>query len=227
MHGLINRSIQCFLRDTYGQAIWLRAARQAGLRFDSFEPMLHYPPDLTDRLIDVSAQVLDRPRDAVLEDLGTYLVSNPDLDRVRRLLRFGGVTFTDFLHSLEDLPDRCRLALPELSLPAIALSDFGDGLFCLHCGRMFAGAGHVMVGLLRAMADDYGALVVVEHGGLASGTSAPLAVFPHDLSDEGRADWGCGNGLMRDAQDSCEVVTIRLLDQAFASGRPFALALQA
>jgi hypothetical protein len=243
MHGLINRSIQCFLRDTHGQAIWLRTARQAGLRFDSFEPMLHYPPDLTDRLIGISAQVLDRPRDAVLEDLGTYLVSHPDLDRVRRLLRFGGVTFTDFLHSLEDLPDRCRLALPELSLPTIALSEFGEGVFRLYCGRLFAGTGHVMVGLLRAMADDYGALVVVEHGGLTSAMTAPAGAPPNELTGKARTELtgkacteltgeACAGldfskGEARHEEDCCEVVTIRLLDPAFASGRPFALALQA
>lgn len=36
MHELINRSIQCFLRDTYGAATWGAVAREAQLGFRQF-----------------------------------------------------------------------------------------------------------------------------------------------------------------------------------------------
>ncbi|MDT8854089.1 heme NO-binding domain-containing protein [Paracoccaceae bacterium Fryx2] len=165
MHGLINRSIQCFLRDTYGAALWAAVTREAGLEFESFEPMLTYDPALTEAVIAAAARVLDRPRDSVLEDLGTYLVSHENSERLRRLLRFGGVGFVDFLHSLEDLPGRARLALPDLDLPVLEVSDHAPEAFSLLCRSPIAGAGHVILGLLRAMADDYGALVLLEHQG--------------------------------------------------------------
>lgn len=165
MHGLVNRSIQCFLRDTYGEELWLAVARDAELGSDSFETMLTYDDSLTSAVIEAAARRLDRSREAVMEDLGTYLVSHPNLERVRRLLRFGGVGFVDFLHSLDDLPGRARLALPDLELPRLALEDEGDDRFTLRCSSPLAGAGHVVVGLLRAMADDYGALVLLDHSG--------------------------------------------------------------
>lgn len=170
MHGLINRSIQCFLRDTYGAATWAHVARAARLGFDSFEAMLAYDPTLTEDVIQAASDVLGRPRETVLEDLGTYLVSHPNLEPLRRLLRFGGVTFVDFLHSLEDLPERGRLALPDLDLPNLALVDQGGGDFVVAVSGMFAGVGHVVTGLLRAMADDYGALVMLDHTGLQDGS---------------------------------------------------------
>jgi Haem-NO-binding len=163
MHGLVNRSIQCFLRDTYGEDLWLQVARDAGLGFDSFETMLNYDDRLTAAVIDAAARRLDRPRDTVMEDLGTYLVSHPNLERVRRLMRFGGVGFVDFLHSLDDLPGRARLALPDLELPRLTLEDDGCDRFTLRCTSSISGAGHVVLGLLRAMADDYGALVLLDH----------------------------------------------------------------
>ena len=165
MHGLINRSIQCFLRDTYGLVVWRQVAHAAGLGFDSFEPLLTYDASLTEAVIETAARVLRRPRETVLEDLGTYLVSHPNLERLRRLLRFGGVTFRDFLHSLEDVPERSHLALPDLDLPELRLEDLGEGIYRLHCSAMISGVGHVIVGLLRAMADDYGALVLLDHEG--------------------------------------------------------------
>lgn len=162
MHGLINRSIQGFLRDTYGAATWVEVVQAARLGFDGFEPMLSYDPALTDTVLAAAAETLQRPRDSVLEDLGTYLVSHPNCEGVRRLLRFGGESFDDFIHSLEDLPERARLALPDLNLPALDLVECGAGHYRLHITAPISGAGHVMVGLLRAMADDYGALVLME-----------------------------------------------------------------
>ncbi|MDZ4309351.1 MAG: heme NO-binding domain-containing protein [Cypionkella sp.] len=169
MHGLINRSIQCFLRDTYGGATWSAIAGEAGLGFDNFEPLLSYDIVLTEGVIDAAARHLQRPREGVLEDLGTYLVSHPNLEALRRLLRFGGVSFLDFLHSMEDLPEHGRLGLPDLEVPEFTLVDQGEGRFLLHVSRLLDGVGHVTVGLLRAMADDYGALVVLDHIGIEGG----------------------------------------------------------
>ncbi len=81
---------------------------------------------------------------------------------MRRLLRFGGVNFEDFLHSLDDLPDRARMAVADLHLPAIELHDDSEGRYGLICDSPLAGFGHLMMGVLRVMADDYGALALLE-----------------------------------------------------------------
>lgn len=169
MHGLINRSIQSFLTDTYGPVLWGRVVGAARLGFDDFEAMLDYDDALTDAVIDAAAGQLRRPRDALLEDLGTYLVSHPNREALRRLLRFGGVTFVDFLHSLDDLPGRGRLAVPDLDMPHLELRARSDRQFTLACRGPRPGYGYVMVGVLRAMADDYGALALLDHAGTADG----------------------------------------------------------
>jgi hypothetical protein len=140
----------------------------AGIGFDSFEPMLTYPSAETEAVLEAAVAVLDRPRDALLEDLGTYLVANQSLEALRRLLRFGGVTFRDFLHSLDDMRGRGQLALPDLDLPDLALTECSPDYFCLHCRFQIKGVGHVLLGLLRSMADDYGALVLLDHLGTGS-----------------------------------------------------------
>lgn len=169
MLGLINRALQGFLRDTYGAEIWAGIVRRADLGFDGFEPLLIYDDALTDAVIRAAAEELARPRETVLEDLGTYLVSHRNLEPLRRLLRFGGANFVDFLHRMEDLPEHGRLGLPDLNLPEFLLVDQSGGEFLLHVSQLVPGVGHVIVGLLRAMADDYGALVLLDHRGIASG----------------------------------------------------------
>jgi len=169
MHGLINRAVQCFARDTYGEDCWRRVARQAGLEFDEFESMLSYDDALTSQTLAAMADVLDKPVEVVLEDIGTYLVSHPNVESLRRLLRFGGVTFIEFLHSLDDLPDRARIAVSDLELPDLELREHASGTFSLTCKSPHRGFGHALVGVLRAMADDYGALVFMEHRGGTEG----------------------------------------------------------
>lgn len=164
MLGLANHALESFVRGTFGPANWKAIVRRAGLASDHFEPLLRYPPELTDTLVDAAEAQLGRPRDTILEDLGTWLVSRPE-GRLRRLLRFGGVSFLDFLHSLEELPERARLAMPDLVVPDLKLSEHGAGLYTMTTDEHFSGAQHVVVGALRAMADDYGALVLIESGG--------------------------------------------------------------
>jgi Haem-NO-binding len=163
MHGLVNRALQCFLRDTFGTDIWQAIARNAGFGADGFDTMAVYPQTITDGLIDAAARHLSRPRELLLEDLGTYLVSHATVEPLRRLLRFGGANFMDFLLSIEDLQGRSRLAVPDIDVPQLTLDAVEPDIYLISCNSPIAGAGHVVMGLLRAMADDYGALVLLDH----------------------------------------------------------------
>lgn len=193
MHGLINRAIERFMRDTYGRETWHEVIEPLDLGFTEFEAMLIYDESVTEAVLERVAQVLGRPLPEILEDIGTYLVSHPNVEALRRLLRFGGVTFEEFLHSLDDLPARARLAVADLALPQIELREHTTTSFSLtvRAGpRDPAGFGYVVMGLLRAMADDYGALVFLEHRGGREGT---------------------------------EILSVQLLEAAFAEGRDFNL----
>jgi len=170
MHGLVNRSIQCFIRDSYGVDVWEEICRDADLGFDNFEAMLTYDNALTEAVLNAACLRLKQPRSSLLEDMGTYMVSNPDLDHLRRLLRFGGDTFEEFLHSLDDLHDRAKLALPDLDFPVLDLREHAPNSFSLIYRWDHHGFGLLVLGVVRAMADDYGALVVLDHNSTIGGS---------------------------------------------------------
>lgn len=190
MHGLINKAVQSFVVLTYGEDRWQNVVSQVGLERPDYEAMLTYDDEQSGEMLNAVCRELDRPFGEVMEDLGTFLVSHPNLESLRRLLRFGGVTYVDFLHSLNDLPDRVLLAVSDLRLPSLDLREHTSGLFSLTCSPGLPGFGGVMVGILRAMADDYGALVMLDHRG---------------------------------RRDGCEVVSIALVESAYAKGRQFDL----
>lgn len=162
MYGLLLRAIQSYLRETYGLALWGRVLRTANLPPEGFEPMMPYSLTVLRRVLGAVALELQRPLAPVLEDVGTFLIAAPPNQPLRRLLRFGGATFADFLHSLEELPDRARLALPGLDLPPLVLVEPAPGQFRLEIQGNFQVALPLALGALRAMADDYGALVLIE-----------------------------------------------------------------
>lgn len=162
MHGLVNRALQCLLIDTYGVGRWTSIAHAAMVDTSGFEAMLVYDDAITETVLAAASNELRKPVEDLLEDMGTYLVSHSNMGRVRRLLRFGGDGFEDFLHSLDDVPGRARLAVPDLVIPAMILSDLGEGRYSLECRARPAWLCHIVLGALRTMADDYGALAFVE-----------------------------------------------------------------
>jgi hypothetical protein len=174
MLGIVNRAIECFLSDTYGAA-WADIAQALNLGTPSFEALLPYDDALTGRLIAEAERRIGKPREELLEDLGIYLVSHPRYAALRRLLRFAGVTFEDFLLSVDEIPDRTRLALADLHLPTVRVHAMGEDSFAIWCGPGLPGFAQVLAGCLRAMADDYGALVT-------------LSLIPEVESGAGRID---------------------------------------
>lgn len=169
MHGLIFRTLEAYISDAFNSGHWAKAVAQADLPVTSFEAMLQYDAGYFPKLLAGCADVLERPESVILEDLGAYLITHQNHASVRRLMRFGGDTFSELLHSLGDLPDRTRLAVSGLDLPGILVREPIPQSFTIQCADNPIRFGHVMVGLLRAMADDYGTLALLEHRGLRDG----------------------------------------------------------
>ena len=116
------------------------------------------------------------------------------MEAVRRLLRYGGGEFEDFLLSLDELNDRVKIAIPDLEMPELSLRAHGDDSFSLYVEGDHPGYGAVWLGIVKAMADDYGALV---------------------LTKREKAN---GDGAVT------EHISIELLEVAFSPGRSFDLA---
>jgi hypothetical protein len=196
MYGLLLRSIQSYVRATHGAVLWSRVLRLAGQPADGFEPMLTYAPDVLDQVVAACAAELGRPADVILEDVGTFLVTAAGHHPLRRLLRFGGTSFEDFLQSLEELPERARLALQGVEFPRIAVEERMAGQYRLNFDCGIPAVFPVALGAVRAMADDYGALVLIE------------------ASRTGCAE--CAGG----------VLDVQVLETAHGAGRKFNLALE-
>ena len=164
MHGMICKSLEGFIVDRHGRDMWMRICERADLPFEQFETLRVYDDALMLRAMEATQHETKRGTAALFEDIGHWLCTHPPMEPVRRLIRFGGSTFEQLLISLEEVHDRARMALPGIELPVFRLEEVRDGEYEIVSRWNFAGAGALLMGIMRAMADDYGALALIEYG---------------------------------------------------------------
>ena len=162
MLGVVNKVIESFVRQRYGDKLWADVLVDLSLPGYEFEAMLTYEDGITYDLIDGLAKRQSKMYQDILEDIGGYLVAEDSQASVRRLLRFGGATFEDFLLSLDDLNDRVALALDILEMPTVAVEPISAEKVHIRVVPKCQGFSEVLMGLLRTLADDYGALVFMD-----------------------------------------------------------------
>ncbi|UWQ21040.1 heme NO-binding domain-containing protein [Jannaschia sp. W003] len=161
MHGIICKTVETFLVSRHGERRWDEILRAAGTDVRSFETVRVYDAALLPRILAAASGTLGVPVRLLLEDMGHWLCVHPPLEPVRRLFRFSGTTFEEMLFGLHEVRARARMALPDLDMPALSLADRGGGTYRVISRWHQPGAAAVVMGILRAMADDYGALALV------------------------------------------------------------------
>lgn len=164
MHGLICKAVEGFVNDQHGSGTWAEIRAELDLDFERFEALRVYDRALAERLFDATAAALRRDRNALFEDVGAWTCTHPPLEAIRRLIRFTGKTFENLLYSLDEVHDRACMAVPGLSLPRYRLEKDGEGEFEIYSRWPVAGGAALLTGVLRAMADDYGTLALIEAG---------------------------------------------------------------
>lgn len=175
MQGLLNRSLEEFLREAYGPELWNAVADDLAADPDRFDPVGDAAEGLFERVALSARRRLDVPLPTLLEEYGLYLQSAP---RIRSLVRLCACGFGELVELLPEMPDRARLALPSLPLPGIEVTAGEEAEYRITTSGspMYA---HILTGFLRGVSDDFGALSLV-----VAGDNGTLSVR---LLDAGRA----------------------------------------
>lgn len=154
MNRLIDHALRAFLVKTYGQDLVQHVSGETdGLRFRPELPVVEFATTG----LSTAASHLSKAPCEMFEDLGAWLTQ---IEPIRRLLRFSGRDFHDFLLRLEELPGRAHLVLPKLGVPPLVI-EAQDHCVWLIMPRPVPAWQHLLTGLVRSMADDYGALCVI------------------------------------------------------------------
>ncbi|GIT90516.1 hypothetical protein JANAI62_00020 [Jannaschia pagri] len=194
MHGMICKSLEGYVISAHGKDVWAAIARDAEVGIDGFEAMQSYPNEVFAAAQTAAAKRLGRDRLQLMEDIGIWICTHPPLQPVRRLFRFIGTSFRDLVLSLDEVEARARMAVPELELPIFHLCQVDDVEFEVQCTWPIPGASGLLTGILRTLADEYGALAMIEI----------------DATQKVSAGW-------------VEIVSIQLFDEDFQAPQAFSL----
>lgn len=180
MLGLITKGLQIFVEDLRGKAFWGRICAEQDILDPDFEALIDYDPALTNALIDSVSRELKISRHDLLEDFGTFITTNKEGGAIKNLLRLGGSSYAQFLRNLPDIPKIFAYALPNFILPRFSLREESPTSFTLEQSGT-QGLGGVFLGVLRAMADEYQVLVIIEHVALENerGTHDRFSITLH------------------------------------------------
>ena len=163
MHGVVNKALERFTIDTYGFELWKKVVSACPHAVVFYEAMLCYPDQDSYDLLNQLSGFLNKPNADLLEDMGTYLVVHRNQDGFRRLLRFGGADFRDFLFSLNEFNARIDLIMPDLNLPQINVVCGAENQISIRLAPSWFEFTYLCIGILHAMADDYGSLISLAH----------------------------------------------------------------
>lgn len=154
MYGIINHGIERFVTEKFGATGWRDVCLRAGITDTKFEGMLTYPDDVTYTLIGTICEKYNfAPADA-LETFGNYFFGYSQTTIVGKLLRFGGEEFADILYSLNAMHARIKLSMPHLRPPHFEFEENPDGSYQLHYSSAREGLEHLVIGLVRALAEQ-------------------------------------------------------------------------
>jgi hypothetical protein len=107
MHGIVNRGLQLFLIEEYGEEFW----RELAVSLDQesgFEALLMYDDEVTRRLMTSVARRLNCTRAEIWEGFGAFLTRSEYTASFWALLRFGGRDFSSFFHRSKRCRRRCN-----------------------------------------------------------------------------------------------------------------------
>lgn len=74
MYGLINKAVQGYLVQAYGQDQWDQIAETAGIYPGGFISLETYPDEITYSLVTRASAILSIPAERLLEKLGEYWI---------------------------------------------------------------------------------------------------------------------------------------------------------
>jgi len=159
---MVHKGIGVFVTNSFGAADWDALCQELGIDVDPASAT-QLNDFIATQILFTMAERTGRPKREVMEDYGMFLMTSDITSGIRRLMRFGGADFIEYIDSLEDLPGRIRLAIDDFILPSLTVIEETPMKYKIKVETKLGAFTFVLIGMFRAMADDYGTLCDISH----------------------------------------------------------------
>jgi hypothetical protein len=156
----------------FGEDIWERIKRDAGVDVDAFVSMESYDDSITYSLVQAGSAALDMPPEAILRAFGEYWVLVTAAEGYPELMQAAGSTLPEFLGNLDQLHTRVLMTFPELRPPSFNCKEVQPGELTVTYMSDRVGLEPMVVGLLEGLGKHFNTPVEVTMVEVAEGSGA-------------------------------------------------------
>ena len=163
MYGLVNQAIEDLVRSNQGDATWEVIKQKAGVETEAFLGMEEYPDEVTYKLVQAAAEILNTPSEEFLRAFGEYWVLYTAKEGYGEMLSAGGETLPEFLQYLDTLHTRVGVIMPNLQPPSFSCTEVSDHSLHLHYYSHREGLAAMVIGLVQGLGKMFGTETEVQH----------------------------------------------------------------
>lgn len=172
MYGLVNQAVQGMVIAGFGEDIWERIKRDAGVDLDAFVSMESYDDSITYSLVQAGSAALDMPPEDILRAFGEYWVLVTAAEGYPELMQAAGSTLPEFLGNLDQLHTRVLMTFPELRPPSFNCKEVKPGELTVTYMSERVGLEPMVVGLLEGLGKHFNTPVDVTMIEMAEGSGS-------------------------------------------------------
>lgn len=155
VYGMVNKAVQDLVTSRFGAPKWQEIRELAGVEEEVFVANQGYADEVTYRLVDAAARVLELPAEQVLHAFGEYWILETARVGYGAMMRAGGKSLREFLVNLPNFHTRVSMIFPHLQPPRFACSEVSEHSLKLHYHTHRAGLLPFVLGLLSGLGKMY------------------------------------------------------------------------
>lgn len=154
MFGFVNHAIELLVTRNFGDETWEKIKETAKLDLDGqFILRNVYDDSISYDLVGAASQVLGLPASAILELFGALFFDFCQESGYGNILHVLGSNIRDFLQNLDALHDHLQTIYPGMKAPSFTCTEAEDGATILHYYSDRPGLEHIVIGLVRKVAE--------------------------------------------------------------------------
>lgn len=149
MYGLLIEAIVHYIKENFGENVWLDVRRIASIQQVSFSTHERYSENLVPNIGKALSQITGHPYNDLMDAFGVCFVSFVGQYGYDRILKVLGRHMTDFLNGLDNLHEYLRFSYPKLRPPSFFVEEETTSGLTLHYRSKRKGYVHYVKGQIR------------------------------------------------------------------------------
>lgn len=167
MYGMIHRALRQMVLDERGKEAWSSIERAAGVEPSYFISSATYPDEVTQRLLFISAEMLEYELDDLLTQFGMFWIQYAEAGSFGSILTFTGRDIVSFITNLDRMHRTIEDVMPQAIMPSFSVLTQDTGQMTIEYRSTRTGLTPFVKGLLLGLLNRFeltGSVLLISEG---------------------------------------------------------------